>query len=297
MYTKILGSLVLFTFLLSSALSAQWKLRDRKGEDKKYPSLQKTGKYWDKDIQLAYAQLSQFGFIVELAKNDRATAILAEKEPHSPHYSERDLKFVPWRSSIRYVKEGEQFLLKSFGKLSKVKELISKSIKLASQSNVVVPNPSFGDREGVEISQFGFIYKKDPDKTRAIGFQRKWINIFFSQASQNQISLATLRVEYNNFRLGVKEIDLIIDPSPMDGQMRDIVILHRYNETDPKVYLLALMYNDKGANHRNQFKAKYSHYLRGDFLQIFKRIGAYNKLNYSASHEGYLKRLNRSLGN
>ena len=266
MRAKLLGSVVLFTLLLSSVLFAQWKLVDRQKENKKYQSLQQSGKSWDRNIQEAYGQLAQFGFLVELAKRDRAIAILAEKEPHDFRHDKRDLKFVPWRNNIRYVKEGEQFLLNSFGKLSEVKELIKKKVELAAKNNVTVPNPNIGGREGVEVSQFGFVYAKDPDKTRAIGSQRKWIGLYFAQPGQNELSFASLRVEYHNFRSGVKEIELIIDPSPIDDQMEDIVIVHRYNQTAPKVYLLALMHNNKSFAHRNEFKKKYDAYLRGSFF-------------------------------
>ena len=295
MYTKISALVLLFTLLLSSVLFAQWKLIDRQEESQKYQSLQQSGKGWDKNVQETYGQLAQFGFLVELAKKDRATAILAEKEPHNFRHDKRDLKFVPWRNNIRYVKEGEQFLFNSFGKVEEVKALINKKIQLAAQNKVTVPNPNIGNREGVEISQFGFIYARDPDKTRAIGSQRKWISLYFNQPATNELSFVTIRVEHHNFRAGVKEIELILDPSPTDDQTEDIVVIHRYNQTEPKVYLLALMHNDKSYDHRNQFKNRYHEYLRSHFLQMFKRIATYNAFNPYKAHDKEVERLDRGL--
>ena len=296
MYRKISGLVFIFTLLLSGVLFAQRRIIDKQEENLKYKLLQQTGKGWDKSIQEVFSQLAQFGFLVELAKNDRATAILAEKEPYNFRYDKRHLKFVPWRSNIRYVKEGDSLLLNSFGKISEVKELINKKIQLATaQNNVKVANPSIGNRDGVEISQFGFVYAKGPDKTRVIGTQRKWISLYFAQPARAELSLATIRIEYHDFREGVKEVELIIDPSPTDKQMEDIVIIHRYNQTVPEVYLLALMSNDKSFAHRNQFKKKYHGYLRSHFLQSLRRMAAYNTLTTHGAHEKEVKRLERGL--
>ena len=293
MYKKILRSALLSTFFLSSLLFAQWKLIDREGEKQQYQSLEKTGKSWDKNVQEAFGQLARFGFLIELAKKDRATAILAEKEPHNFRHDKRELKLVPWRNSIRYIKEGDQFILNSFGKIEEIKGLVSKKIQLAAQNNVQVPNLTIGAREGVEISQFGFIYANDPDKTRAVGSQRKWMSLYYN--NPNELAAVVLRVEYHNFRAGVKETELVIDPSPVDDQMDDIIILHRYNQVEPKVYLVALMHNDKAYNNRNKFKSKYHGYVRGHFLQMIERISNYNILNPTKAHEKEVDRLERGL--
>ena len=285
----------IFILLLGSALFAQRKVIDRQQENLQYKSLQIAGKTWDKKIQEVYKKLEHFGFLVALAKDDRKKAILGEKEPLDFRHDRRHLKFVPWRNSIRYVKEGEDFLLNSFGDIEEVKALIAKKIQLAAQNNMTVPKPNIGNREGFELSQFGFIYVKDPDKTRAIGTQRRRLTLYFSGPNQ-QLAAATMRIEYHNFREDVKEIELIIDPTPIDKQMEDIVILHRHNKKEAKVDLLALMHNSKAFANRNKFKSKYHNYLRVHFFQSIQRIATYNVLNpQKFNQKAFERRLERGL--
>ncbi len=288
-----------FFIIASLSISAQEAVVDREKEKKKFKSLYYSEKIWEKNIKSAYDTLGSFGHLVKLAKNDRALSVLSEKEPLNFNHDKVALRYVPWRSSIRYVKEGERLILNTFGKLEEVKTLIKSKIDLAKMNKINASDLNIGNRDGIELSRFGFIRVKDPDKIRAIGSQRDWLSLFFAPQGNDKkglIALATLRTEYNNLRAGVKDVQIIIDPSPMDDNFDDIVIISRYNQDTPSVSLVGLMRNDKSFSHRNEFKRRYHKFLRHEFVQIVKRISKYNSITSNELHTKQFKIMDRNIG-
>ena len=293
MNRKKLTTLCFIIFFFSNTLFSQSPVVNREQEKKNFASLHFTEKRLGQNIKEAYESLSKFAYLIKLAKEDRLRAIQAEKEPHNFRHDFKALKYVPWRNNIRYVKEGDKFILNSFGKVNEIKELINERVTQARANNILIDKINFQAREGIEFSQFSFIYAKDSDKTRAVGAQRKWLSLYFNP--NKTLALSTLQVEYNNLRRGVKEIELIIDPSPTDNNLDDLVIVHRYNQGPAKVYLVGMMYNNKSFNNRNNFKIKYNNYLRNKFLQMFQRVAKYNNYNSHEGHKKHFERLERGL--
>ncbi len=287
---------------IGKPLFAQPGLIDRAAEKVDHAALQFGEKILDKNIQEAYEYLKSLGYLSALAKSDRALAIKAEKEPYNFRYDQRALKYVPWRNSVRYVKESDLFLLNTFGSTEETLALIQEQVTKARLQKIDIPNFQLGSRDGVEISVFGFLYVKDKDKTRSIGSIRRTLRMFYVPTGRlpngeqdYDLGLVSLRIVYDNFRQGNKDVEVIIDPSPNDEQMDDLIILHRYNQAPSDVYLLGLMHNTKTFSHRYDFKRKYYSYFRDQFLQLLQRVTKYNTFSTNASHEEQVKRLDRGL--
>ena len=288
--------------ILCGSLFAQQEYIDRKREAKEFRSLLYAESIQDKNIQQAFTYLGSLGYMTELAKFDRNLAVRAEKEPHNFRTDLRRLKYVPWRNTLRYVKESEQFVLNSFGDLEEVKALIQSKLALARGHKIDLPEFGYGARDGVELTWYGFLYEKGPTKRRAIGSQSKSLTLYFIPSDKNKfnqqnykLERATLKIIHNNMLQDSKQVEFIIDPTPLDDKLDDILIVTRYNYAPPEIYVLGMMHNNKGFSHRLEFKKKYHNYLRNQFLQMFQRIAKYNKFTENVRHEKHLQRLQRGL--
>ena len=288
--------------LLFSGLVFAQPLIDRAAEREEFRSLQYAEKIQDKNIQETFDYLETFGYMTDMMKFDRSLAVKAEKEPHNFRNDLRKLKYVPWRNTLRYVKEGEAFLLTSFGDIEEVKGLIQSKLTVARSHKIALPEFGYGQREGIELTWYGFLYEKGKEKRRAIGSQSKSLTLYFAPTDKNQfnqqnyrLDRATLKIVYHDMLRDSKDVELIIDPTPKDDQMDDIVILHRYNFAPSSVYVLGMMHNNKSFTHRFDFKKKYHNFLRNQFLQMFQRIAKYNKYSENVNHGLHVKRLQKGL--
>ena len=280
-------------FFCCSLLLAQQNPVDRKKEAILFKSIQKKGLRLDKKIQEAYADIATFGFLIDLAKHDRAVKIAREKNPFVRSQTKRKLKYVPLKHSIRYVKEGEDFLFSDFGKASEVRALIAKKIAFAQKNNVNVPNLNIANRDGVEVSHFGYGSSYNLKRAQASVSGRKKLSLYFTD--NKTLSMAILRLENNDYYAGIKDVELIIDPSPTDDKTDDIIILYREGNKEATANLLALMHNNTFYDDRNKFKIKYYEYLKNRFVEKFRGMSNYNKEFGKWPDDSYFKRLDNGL--
>ena len=151
------------TALITTQLSAEDpSLVDVKYENENFPALQKTEENLDKNIQNAYERIRGFGHLVPMAKEDRVLRQKEEADPYDFKNTFRNIKYTPRNTYLRYVKESAPFLLVGLGDPQTLQQQIQEQAQRAQSAGLQVQPLNFGDRDGIELTQFDFIYSEGP---------------------------------------------------------------------------------------------------------------------------------------
>ncbi len=282
---------------------AQPKLIDREEEKKEYPGLQQTEAILDKNIQDAYKRISIFGPLVNLAKNDRSKYFKQKEDPFNFEYGLKNIVYTPRNTYIRYVKESPEFLLVGFGTTQEVLAKIKERIDYVNGQGVKVPPLSFQNRDGIELTQFEFVYAEDTPTREVVGSRRKSLTLFYDRVNQSTIdtpqdfklTMVVSRVINHHIRDGVKDIELIVDPDPNTENMDDVIILHRYNEKPTQVIVLGSMHNTPNNPHRVVFKRDFYLQLLDHFNSLYRMVDGYAKKDSNEYNQKVLQLLKKEM--
>lgn len=302
MNSKILYALA-FLMALNVYLLAQPKLIDREEEKREYPDLQVTEAQLDKNIQDAYKRLSMFGPLVGLAKDDRAKYFKHKENPLDFRHTLKNIVYTPRNTYFRYVKESPEFLLVGFDStqemLAKIKERVDYVVGQGVKANQL----QFKERDGIELTQFDFIYAEDNPQRSTVGSKRKSLTLFYERVNQStidspqdfQLTMVVSRVTEDNIKDEVKNVELVIDPDPQSEGMDDVIIIHRYNQKPTNVIVLGAMHNTPNFPHRMQFKRDFYLLLLDHFDILYKMIDGYSKKDGNKYNEKVIEYLKNSM--
>lgn len=282
---KKLITIVLLILVGQLYIWAQPKLIDREEEKKEYPDLQQTEAILDKNILDAYNRLSIFGPLVNLAKNDREKYFKQKENPLDFNYSLKNIVYTPRNTYIRYVKESPEFLLVGFDTTQEILAKIKERIDYVSGQGVKVPQLQFKSRDGIELTQFEFIYSEDSPSREVVGSRRKSLTLFYERINQGTIdtpqdfklTMVISRVVRHHIKDGIKDVELVIDADPNSENMDDVIILHRYNEKPTNVIVLGSMHNTPNFPHRVEFKRDFYLQLLDHFNSLYRMVDGFAK--------------------
>jgi len=282
---------------------AQPKLIDREEEKKEYPDLQQTEAILDKNIQDAYKRISIFGPLVNLAKNDRSKYFKQKEEPFNFEHGLKNIVYTPRNTYIRYVKESPEFLLVGFGTTQEVLAKIKERIDYVNGQGVKVPQLGFQNRDGIELTQFEFVYAEDTPTREVVGSRRKSLTLFYDRVNQSTIdtpqdfklTMVVSRIINHHIRDGIKDLELIVDPDPNTENMDDVIILHRYNEKPTQVIVLGSMHNTPNNPHRVVFKRDFHLQLLDHFNSLYRMVDGYAKKDSNEYNQKVLKLLKKEM--
>jgi hypothetical protein len=282
---------------------AQPKLIDREEEKKEYPDLQQTEAILDKNIQDAYKRISIFGPLVNLAKNDRSKYFKQKEEPFNFEHGLKNIVYTPRNTYIRYVKESPEFLLVGFGTTQEVLAKIKERIDYVNNQGVKVPQLGFQNRDGIELTQFEFVYAEDTPTREVVGSRRKSLTLFYDRVNQSTIdtpqdfklTMVVSRIINHHIRDGVKDVELIVDPDPNTENMDDVIILHRYNEKPTQVIVLGSMHNTPNNPHRVVFKRDFYLQLLDHFNSLYRMVDGYAKKDSNEYNQKVLQLLKKEM--
>jgi hypothetical protein len=282
---------------------AQPKLIDREEEKKEYPDLQQTEAILDKNIQDAYKRISIFGPLVNLAKNDRSKYFKQKEDPFNFEHGLKNIVYTPRNTYIRYVKESPEFLLVGFGTTQEVLAKIKEKIDYVNGQGVKVPQLGFQNRDGIELTQFEFVYAEDTPSREVVGSRRKSLTLFYDRVNQSTIdtpqdfklTMVVSRVINHHIRDGVKDVELIVDPDPNTENMDDVIILHRYNEKPTQVIVLGSMHNTPNNPHRVVFKRDFYLQLLDHFNSLYRMVDGYAKKDSNEYNQKVLQLLKKEM--
>lgn len=299
-FTTTAGALTVSLF--AGALIAKPKIIDREAEKKAYPDLQNAESILDRNVVEAYKRLALFGPLVNLAKEDRDKYFKERQDPLDFRHTLKNIVYTPRNTYMRYVKEGADFLLVGLGDTAETQAKISEKTAEANNAGVQVPALAFQDREGIELTQFEFIYAEDEHIRKAIGSRRKSVSLFYKRTGQGNVDteqdftldLVVTRVVDDNFKKGIKNVEVVIDPSPMTESMDDIIILHRYNQKPSQAIVVGTMPNTPIFPQRNQFKQKFYMRLLDHYNILYRLLDGYTKKDGTSYNETVLELLQKS---
>ena len=282
---------------------AQPKLIDREEEKKEYPDLQQTEAILDKNIQDAYKRISIFGPLVNLAKNDRSKYFKQKEDPFNFEYGLKNIVYTPRNTYIRYVKESPEFLLVGFGTTQEVLAKIKERIDYVNGQGVKVPQLGFQNRDGIELTQFEFVYAEDTPSREVVGSRRKSLTLFYDRVNQSTIdtpqdfklTMVVSRIINHHIRDGIKDLELIVDPDPNTENMDDVIILHRYNEKPTQVIVLGSMHNTPNNPHRVVFKRDFYLQLLDHFNSLYRMVDGYAKKDSNEYNQKVLQLLKKEM--
>jgi len=288
--------------ILATALAAKPKIIDREQEAKDYPDLQTTESILEKSIAEGYSRLGLFGPLVNMAKEDRDKYFKEREEPLDFRHTLKNIVYTPRNTYVRYIKESADFLLVGFGDTAETQAKISEKTAEATNAGVQVQNFAFQDREGIELTQFEFIYSEDQAVREAIGSRRKSVSLFYKRTGQGNVDtendftldLVVTKIIHDNFKAGVKDIELVIDPSPLTSNMDDVIILHRYNQKPSQALILGTMPNTPNFPQRNTFKQKFYLKILDHYNILYRLLDGYAKKDGNAYNDTVIELLRKS---
>ncbi|MDH5655882.1 MAG: hypothetical protein OEZ34_08240 [Spirochaetia bacterium] len=299
-YRKVF--LVIFLLGVLGSLNAQPLPFNREQEQKDFPEIYKSERIQDANIFNAYKSLSSYGHLVQMAQEDRMMNFERIKDPYNPNALKRNITYTPRNTYVRYVKESAELLLIGFGPLDKVQATISEKVKVANANNIPAKEIQFGNRGGIELTQFTFIYDPKDPKREAIGSRRKTVTLFFDQTNQAAdaqqnlaLSAVVARVVNDNFIEGSRNIELIIDPSPGDEQLEDVMIIHRENNKDAQAISAGMMRNNGAYPHRLRFKQRFYSTFLSDFDRLYTLVDSYSQRDGEAYNESVILELENQM--
>jgi hypothetical protein len=299
-FSTILG--VLAVSLFAGALIAKPKIIDRETEKKTYPDLQTTEGILDRNISEAYRRLGLFGPLVSMAKEDRDKYFKERQDPLDFRHTLKNIVYTPRNTYVRYVKEGADFLLVGMGDTPETQAKIAERIAEANNAGVQVAALAFQEREGIELTQFEFVYAEDEQVREAIGSRRKSVSLFYKRTAPGNVDteqdftldLVVTRIVLDNFKKGVKDVEIVIDPTPLTENQDDVLILHRYNQKPSQVVVVGTMPNTPNFPQRNGFKQKFYMKLLDHYNILFRLLDGYAKKDGNAYNDTVIELLRKS---
>lgn len=289
--------------MLTLSLLGKSRIIDREAEKKQYPDLQKTEADEDLNVEAAYKRLTLFGTLVNMAREDRDKYFKERQEPNEFRHTLRNIVYTPRNTYVRYVKDDPAFMLVGFGNPAETQERIQEKVKEAVDAGIQVAAPTFsGQREGIELTQFEFIYPDDEPGREAVGSKRKSLTLFFKRTGQGTVDTETdftldyvvTRIIEDNFKKGVKDMELVIDPTPGTKEMDDVIIVHRYNQKTPQAMVVGAMPNTPNFPQRLDFKRKFYVRLMDHYNILFRLVDGYAKKDSNNYQDSVLEHLRRS---
>ncbi len=293
----------LIIFMINIYIWSQPKLIDREEERKEYPDLQQTEIILDKNIQDAYKRLSIFGPLVNLAKEDRSKFFKQKEDPLDFNHTLKNIVYTPRNTYSRYIKESPEFLLIGFGPTQEILAKIKERIDYVNGQGVKVPQLQIGQRDGIELTQFDFIYSENTPTREAVGSRRKSLMLFYERVNQGTIdtpqdfrlSSVVTKVVSHHIKDGIKDVELIIDNDPNTENMDDVIIIHRYNEKPTNVIVLGSMHNTPNNPHRVQFKRDFYLQLLDHFNTLYRMVDGYAKKDGNEYNQKVIELLKKSM--
>jgi len=282
-------------FGLVGTLPAQKSVVNRTQEAADFPDLRSTEERMETNIQDANERLATMSQLVEQAKKDRQSVFDEVEHPLDFRYTDRNLRYTPRNTYIRFVSEqmtpqadgrtftSADFILAGFGNSEELMGKIREKVNEAKAGGVAASEIAFANRNGMELTQYEFIYRDDSHERRVVGSRRKSLALYFKQGAaaapdqaQNLVlDMVVTRVVEDDLAAGVRDIELVIDPTPLTKQMDDVIILHRYNQKPTNVVLLGAMANTPTNPHRVRFKQKFYLKLLEHFYRLYRLVDGY----------------------
>jgi len=311
-------------FLFTIPLIAQKVLVNRKWEVENFPALQNTEKIQESNILVANKRLSGFAHLIKLAIIDRKTAAKEADDPQKFENTFRWLKYTPRNTYIRYVQDIEKevknprskvdcklenFILAGMGTPCELKANLQIKLKEADGVKLTglekIKALTFNQRSGVELTQFDFLYKTDDEKRKPVGSLRKSLILLFKADKDGNlikdkdgkaiINMVVTKIVYDHLSEGMKYTQLILDPSPMDEQMNDVVIYDRYNQKPTTISLLGMMANSANFPHRLRFKRKFYLKVLDHFFRLYRMVSGYATRDNDSYNEKVIKKVENGL--
>ncbi len=291
--------------LLVGNLSAKPRVINREQEKEQFPDLQVTEKLQEQNINNVMKRINDFGILVPLAQEDRMQAFKALDNPLDFRYTSRNIFYTPRNTYVRYVKEKPDVITVGLGTVDEVKGIINEKVQEARASSVKANDIQFGgSRDGIELTQFEFIRANIGfERDVVVGSLRKSVTLYFKPAAnqgadsqqETQLDMVVTRVVDDNQRNGVRDVELVIDPSPMDDNMDDIVIVHRYNKKVPQAMVVGAMANTPTFPLRVQFKQKFYVKLMDHFFRLYRLVENYAHKDSNKYQENVVEELTDQL--
>ena len=294
-------------------LAAQPRLIDRKNEAKLYPDLQVTERVTDGEVLERMKGLSAYGHLVDMARVDRKIKWQEDYvDPQKFENTFRLLKFTPRNMYVRYVEDVEDlkkaadgkikgnFLLAGMGPAEELHEQLQQKVNDAKGVGIKVEKIAYGQgRTGIELTQFDFIYGNEPDGRKAVGSLRKSLTLLYSggaKGGEPVLNMVVATTIYDHLAEGVTFKQVIVDPSPLDTNLDDIIIYDRYNQKPTSISVLGMMSNTPNDPHRVRFKKKfYTKYL-SDFYRMYRMVDSYAKRDGGEYNREVIEKLEDNLG-
>lgn len=292
----------LLSALSAVALLAKPKIIDREAEKKAYPDMQVTEGIADKNIVEAYKRLAAFGPLVNLAHDDREKYFKERQEPTDFRHTLRNIVYTPRNTYVRYVKESPEFLLVGLGDPAETQAKITEKVTEASNAGVQVAAPAFQGREGIELTQFEFVYSEDQSGREAVGSRRKSVSLFYKRAAQGAVDteqdytldLVVTRIVEDDYKKGVKDVEVVIDATPGTENMDDVIVVHRYNQKPSQTIVIGAMPNTPIFPQRLAFKQKFYVRLLDHYNILYRLVDGYAKRDGNSFQDAVLERLRAS---
>ncbi len=295
--------IALLTLALAGNLYAKPRVIDREAEKDAYPDLQITEKKQEQNIISVMKLLSDYGHLVELVQEDRLKYFKAVEEPLEFKHNLKNITYTPRNTYVRYIKGSPNFFFAGLGTTEEVNALINEKIQEAKAANVNVSEVNIGERDGIELTQFDFIKEiNGSGKMVAVGSKRKVVSLFYKDTSQQAdteqsrvLDMVIVRITDNHLRNSVKDVELIIDPTPMDDNLDDIIIIHRYNMKVPTVAIMGAIANTPSYPLRNKFKQGFYLKLMDHFYRLYQLVDNYSTMDGNDFHETVIEEVTDQL--
>lgn len=306
-YKAIAG---LLGFFILGTITGEPKIINREEEAKSFPALQETEKRLDANITEAYNRVAIFGPLVEKAKIDRLNAAKQIEDPQNFQYADRFMKFTPRNTYIRFVSEDAPvstskpqekdpflFILAGLGEKGEIQAKLDAKVKQAQAAGVKAVAPTFAGRDGIELTQFEFIYDEDDPERRAAGSRRKSLALYFKPGTDEKwtLEMVVTRVVEDNMLAGVRDVEVIIDPSPMTPETDDLIFFHRYNQKPVNVAIVGTMSNTPNNPLRNQFKQKFYSKLLDHFFRLYRLVDGYANKDSNDYNREVIEKMKKSM--
>ena len=311
--TRLNTAIVFALLFLSGALAAQPRLIDRAREKQLYPDLQVTEAGSDAEVLERMKGLSEYWHLVDMARVDRKTKWQEDYvDPQKFENTFRLLKFTPRNMYVRYVEDVEDlkkgadgkikgnFLLAGLGPADDLSAQLEQKINDAKGRKITAEKIAYGQgRTGIELTLFDFIYADGPDGRKAVGSLRKSLTLLFTGGAKGgdpALNMVVSTTIYDHLADGVTFKQVVVDPTPLDKNLDDIIIYDRYNQKPTTITVLGMMSNTPNDPHRVRFKRKfYAKYL-SDFYRLYRLVDSYSKRDGGEYNREVIEKLEDNLG-
>ena len=325
MFKKVISILSVLVFVSGTSLLAQQaagsapteaagtsKTKKATNVSGSLKELQATETIQDEGIEQTTENFKEFASLVEKARIDRETKWKERNvDPNNFENTFRKIQFAPRNSYVRYVEDLEKdvtiegktvkgnILLEGFGEVADVTKEIQNAVKIStSQGNSSAKTIAFNQgRVGIEIMQYDFIKERTKEnESVAVGSQRKSVALLYKKSGDNlTLDMVVTRIVNDHLREGTKEIQLIIDPTPLDPGLDDLIIIDRYNQKPAKATILGTVLNSANSPYRLKFKQSFYQQHLANFYRMYRLVLGFSSEDDSEYQHGVITDLKRSL--